>query len=87
MTGAGFDTKLKFVRILDADRGGMVEFEFAVGEPDFFVEMLMPKPAFDEFCRANSVTFITETRAPEDFDRSPARWMPRDATQQRFRKP
>ena len=82
MAGAVFDTKLKFVRVLDADRGGMVEFEFAIGEPDLFVEMVMPKAAFDEFCNANAVTFINEARAAGDLD-----WNLRDATHQRFRTP
>jgi phenol/toluene 2-monooxygenase (NADH) P0/A0 len=87
MACGSFDTTLKFVRVLDADRGGMVEFEFAIGEPDIFVEMIMPRGAFDEFCRANAVTFITENREPGGRDRSPGEWMPRDATRQRFRTP
>ena len=79
MTGSHFDTNKKFVRVLETSRPGMVEFEFAIGEPDLFVELIMPEAAFAEFCRTNEVTFINGPRASTDMD-----WRLRDATTQRL---
>lgn len=55
-TPSGFDPQRKFIRVLRSRPDGMVEFEFAVGEPGLFVEMVMPQAAFEQFCRDQSVT-------------------------------
>lgn len=41
----------------------MIEFEFAIGEPELFVELIMPSHAFAEFCAANQVTVLDQMRA------------------------
>ena len=51
-----FNTNLKFVRIIETHANGLVEFEFAVGEPELFVELLMAQAPFDEFCAMHAVT-------------------------------
>jgi len=50
-----FDPQMRFVRVVQSRPDGMVEFEFAVGEPRLFVEMIMPREQFDDFCRAQGV--------------------------------
>lgn len=50
-----FDPSRKFIRLVAQRADGMVEFEFAVGEPELFVEMLLPRPAFEAFCAAQGV--------------------------------
>lgn len=50
-----FNPQLKFVRIIETHANGLVEFEFAVGEPGLFVELLMAQAAFDEFCAMHGV--------------------------------
>lgn len=50
-----FDPSHKFIRVVDLRADGLVEFEFAVGEPELFVEMLLPRAAFEDFCRAQGV--------------------------------
>ncbi|MBN8487307.1 MAG: phenol hydroxylase [Burkholderiales bacterium] len=50
-----FDPSRRFVRIVDEREDGMVEFEFAVGEPELFVEMILPQAAFIEFCAREQV--------------------------------
>ena len=57
-----FDTNRKFVRLIEIKESGMVEFEFSVGEPDLFVELLLPAGAFSEFCVANQVTTLDPVR-------------------------
>lgn len=51
----GFDPQRKFIRVVQTRKDGMVEFEFAVGEPGLFVEMVMPQAEFDQFCHDQSV--------------------------------
>ena len=51
-----FNPDKKFVRIIQVHPTGLVEFEFAVGEPELFVELLMAQAAFDEFCTMHGVT-------------------------------
>ena len=41
----------------------MVEFEFAVGEPELFVEMVMPRDAFDTFCRDQGAVALEDRSA------------------------
>jgi phenol hydroxylase P0 protein len=58
MTGApsAFDPSVRYVRIVHERADGMFEFEFAVGEPELFVEMLLPRAEFEQFCRDQKVT-------------------------------
>lgn len=50
-----FNPQLKFVRIVETHANGLIEFEFAVGEPELFVELLMAQAPFDEFCAMHGV--------------------------------
>lgn len=50
----------RYVRVKEVRSNGLVEFEFAVGDPETFVELLMPKVAFDEFCTSNHVVVLDE---------------------------
>ena len=86
MTQKIFDVTRKFVRIIGTLPNGFVEFEFAIGEPDVFVELVMPQAAFDEFCRHNQVEFIAAA-APISPDSAEAdfHWSLNQATHQRFR--
>ena len=83
-----FDPTRKFVRVLATLPNGLIEFEFAVGEPELAVELVMPKAAFDEFCASNQVEFIADAAAaPDDSDAADAdfHWNLHQATHQRFR--
>ncbi len=44
------DTTLRFVRVIEERADGLVAFEFAIGWPELAVELLLPAPAFAEFC-------------------------------------
>ncbi|WP_028311576.1 phenol hydroxylase subunit [Derxia gummosa] len=63
-----FDPARKYVRVRRLRADGFVEFDFAVGEPEIFVEMLLGSAAFDEFCSVNRVSFL----APETASAGPA---------------
>lgn len=49
------DTSRKFVRVLEPRNDGLVAFEFAIGWPELAVELLLPAPAFAEFCTTHKV--------------------------------
>lgn len=50
----------KFVRVTARRSGGLVAFDFAIGAPEIFVELMMPESAFAEFCINNNVIDITD---------------------------
>ena len=56
-----------FVHITSEAREGLVEFNFSINDPELFLEMILPKNAFDEFCKINDVTFLSpdEVKAVE----------------------
>ncbi|ASM77159.1 phenol hydroxylase [Vitreoscilla filiformis] len=64
-----FDPRQKFIRVVEQRADGLVEFEFAVGEPELFVEMLLPRAAFEDFCAAQGVQpvwLVPPPLAPDD---------------------
>lgn len=89
MTTGTFDTTRKYVRVIETRGNGMVEFEFAIGEPELFVELLLPAPAFAEFCAANAVTMLGKPEpavtAEADSEAAQWDWNLRQATHQRFK--
>ncbi|OWW20255.1 phenol hydroxylase subunit [Noviherbaspirillum denitrificans] len=85
MSSNTFDTARKFVRVIEKRDNGMVEFEFAIGEPELFVELLLPGHAFAEFCSANAVTVLDGASPPNGAEASEWDWNLRQATHQRFK--
>lgn len=54
------DVTRRFVRVLQRRSNGLVEFEFSIGWPELAVELLLPQPAFDAFCRANQIQLLDD---------------------------
>lgn len=52
----------KYVHIRDETTGGIVEFDFSIGDPTMYVELALPKNQFEEFCDNNKVEFLTENQ-------------------------
>lgn len=64
----GLEQIQKYVGVID-DSGPFVEFNFAIGDPTLFVELVLPKAAFSEFCSKNKVqTMTAEEMAAIDED-------------------
>jgi phenol hydroxylase P0 protein len=65
------DTSLQcYVRVRERHPGGFVEFDFAIGDPGLYVELILPEPAFVAFCTANQAERLTEEAARQvDEDR------------------
>ena len=51
----------RFVRVTRRRPDGFVEFDFAMGEPELFVELVLPDEAFQAFCAANKAEPFPET--------------------------
>lgn len=59
------DTSLKFVRLIEKRADGLVAFEFSIGWPELAVELLLPAPAFAEFCAAQRVQLLDNRISPD----------------------
>ena len=68
-----FDKLIKYVRVRSDPDAKFVEFDFAIGDPNLYVELIMPRVVFDFFCEKNSVTFMTEEQA-EAVDAAMKKW-------------
>lgn len=78
----------KWVRIIEQRANGMVEFEFAVGEPQLYVEMVMDRQPFDEFCAMHGVTPTQGPLADAPLDSAAHEWdwNLREARSRHFRR-
>ncbi|MGI6409295.1 MAG: phenol hydroxylase subunit [Thiopseudomonas sp.] len=54
-----FDELTKYIRVRSEEGSRFVEFDFAIGEPSLFVELVMPPEAFKHFCELNRVVHMT----------------------------
>ena len=52
------DTSRRWVRVTEERPDGLVAFEFSVGWPELVVELMLPAPAFAEFCQVNRVQYL-----------------------------
>lgn len=78
------DSKRRFVRKLHERSNGFVEFEFAIGEPEIFVELILPREDFEAFCVSNKAE-ILPWKSPDDVPPSDWDWRLADATGTRFK--
>ncbi len=85
MAKGRLDAARKFVCVQNTLPNGMIEFLFAIGEPDLCAELIMPKAAFDEFCANNNVTFLDHMASSGPGDAADFDWNLHQATHQRFR--
>lgn len=60
------DTTRRFVRVIEERADGLVAFEFAIGWPELSVELLLPAPAFAEFCVTNRVQRLDRHSPPDN---------------------
>jgi phenol hydroxylase P0 protein len=49
------DLSQRFVRVLGRRDNGFVEFAFSLGWPELSVDLLLPEPDFEAFCRTHRV--------------------------------
>jgi phenol hydroxylase P0 protein len=67
----GLETR--YVRIRKSSASGYVSFDFAINDPSLSVELILPYPAFVEFCDQNNVVFMTPEQGAQ-VDRERLKW-------------
>jgi len=80
-----FDTQKRFVRFIEKRDDDFVLFEFAVGEPEIFAEMILKEEDYEIFCKEQGVVMIDESSNPIDAEND-FEWRLRDATEKRLDK-
>ncbi|MFF7066037.1 phenol hydroxylase subunit [Pseudomonas sp. NPDC008258] len=58
-----FEQMPRYVRVRSAPDAAFVEFDFAIGYPDLFVELVLPHTAFASFCASNRVQHMDAAMA------------------------
>ncbi len=77
------DDQTRYVRVTGETRGGFIEFQFSIGDPTLYLEMILPPAAFAEFCATNHVVHLTAEQARHvDADRGKWRDGQRDAVEE-----
>ena len=54
------DVTRKYVRVRQVRADGLVCFEFAIGWPELFVDLMLPRSAFDDFCVRQQVQLLSD---------------------------
>lgn len=55
LPGTTFDQMPRYIRVRSGADDTFVEFDFAIGYPELFVELVLPRLAFKQFCESNRV--------------------------------
>lgn len=58
-----FDVERRYVRFRELRADGFVEFAFAIGDPALSVELVLLLKDYEDFCRAQNVTYVTREQA------------------------
>ncbi|WP_144778572.1 phenol hydroxylase subunit [Marinobacter maritimus] len=53
-----FNELTRYIRVRSAPDDRFVEFDFAIGHPELFVELVLPWEAFRIFCEHNNVVHM-----------------------------
>jgi len=53
-----FNELTRYIRVRSAPEERFVEFDFAIGHPELFVELVLPREAFRIFCEHNNVVHM-----------------------------
>ncbi|WP_375057465.1 phenol hydroxylase subunit [Zobellella sp. DQSA1] len=63
----------KYIRVRSRPDARFVEFDFAINDPGLFVELVLPRDAFDTFCAVNQVVTMTREQT-EAIDAELDKW-------------
>lgn len=73
MNAESFDEMPRYVRVRSEPDDKFVEFDFAIGHPELFVELVLPRDAFAIFCRHNNVVHMNSEMIRE-IDEDMVKW-------------
>jgi phenol hydroxylase P0 protein len=55
-----FDMSKRYVRVNNIRNNELVEFDFSIGDPSLFVELILPFSQFKQFCKTHNAQDLTE---------------------------
>ena len=59
----------RYVRVTGVRDKRFVEFDFSIGDPTLFVELVLPFEQFQQFCKRNQVLEVSAEQAAQvDYD-------------------
>ena len=62
-------TQQRYVRVTQVRDKRFVEFDFSIGDPTLFVELVLPFEQFQVFCKRNQVIELSAEQAAQvDYD-------------------
>lgn len=73
LTGSTFDQMPRYIRVRSGPDATFVEFDFAIGYPDLFVELVLPRQAFEQFCENNHVQHM-DAQMSDALDADARKW-------------
>src|SRR5690554_7903627 len=68
-----FDEMTRYIRVRSEPGDKFVEFDFAIGYPELFVELVLPREAFEIFCKHNNVVHMDSDMIRE-IDEDMVKW-------------
>lgn len=72
-TQTGMPQLTKYVRVTGDREAKFVEFDFAIHDPSLFVELVLPRNAFLQFCETNQVIEMSEEQKARN-DEEEQKW-------------
>lgn len=72
LSDPSIDATRRFVRVRHLRDDGFVEFDFAIGDPELYAELILPRPAFEAFARMPGTEVMSERVAREVAQREEA---------------
>lgn len=73
MNRSTFEQLPRYIRVRSGPDDLFVEFDFAIGHPELFIELVLPRSAFESFCRNNNAQLMDEAMS-EAIDRDMRKW-------------
>lgn len=71
--GSTFDQMPRYIRVRSKPEDAFVEFDFAIGYPELFVELVLPHQAFKQFCKNNHVQHM-DAQMSDALDADARKW-------------
>jgi phenol/toluene 2-monooxygenase (NADH) P0/A0 len=68
-----FDDMTRYVRVRSEPGDKFVEFDFAIDHPELFVELVLPRNAFEIFCKHNNVVHM-DSEMIRQIDEDMVKW-------------
>ena len=68
-----FNELPRYARVRRVVNKRFVEFDFAIGDPSMYVELVLPMNAFATFCETNKIIMMTDDQAAS-VDKDKIKW-------------